>query len=572
MPGSPGPLVRLVRAYLTSLAFWPLAVLATRALPISLGGMAWAGLGLTSALVAVALVRRRREPPSPRATRLLAVAFGAATLLHLLPAASWTVAPGADMANHTLLARLIVEAGRFPATFHPLYPINDFGPYLAGLPAIAAVLTSLAGIPVRQATLAVALLAYPALAGGLFLVARRFAGDAAALLGAWLALAPSDGYGFLWWGGNPTILSLGLGLAAVAPALGLPEKSLRGEGGLLFPLLATGAVLVHPIPPCTLAYAVPAPALAWLARAPRGGRLARAAAWVGLLAMAGALVGLTHLHGTGSLVTPAMREWVMDWQGRHAPRGGWSSFPTAVWPWLLGRMRSGLFLGFLGAAAAIAARDRRQLPWLAWAAAALVMVLNARHWFLPGSILLYPERVRLLLLAPTGALLAAGLEGLWRRATAWPAARRKRMLGWTTALAVLWPLVEAVVSVHVAGNRVAVTRDDLAAMRWMEANLPADALVANNYGDAGLWIPALAFRAVTSPHHLPLQYRDEVEAFLRRRSPGYLFTGEKLVYPPVQYPPDDVAAQPGRYRLLHSEGNARLYQVVGAPAPGPGGE
>lgn len=572
MPGSPGPLVRVVRAFLLSLAFWPLAVLATRVLPVSLGGLAWAGLGLASALTAVLLVRRRREPRPPRASWLLAAAFGVATLLHLLPVASWTVAPGADMATHTMLARLIVEAGRFPATFEPLYPIHDFGAYTAGLPAIAAVLTALAGIPVRQATLAVALLAYPALAGGLFLVARRFAGDAAALLGTWLALATSDGYGFLWWGGNPTILSLGLGLAAVAPALGPPEKSLRGQGGLLFPLLAAGAVLVHAIPPCTLAYAVPVPALAWLARAPRGGRLARAAAWLGLLAVAGALVGLTYLHGTGRVVTPAMREWVMDWQGRHAPPGGWSSFPIAVWPWLVGRMRSGLFLALLGAAAAVAARDRRQLPWLAWAAAALIMVLNARYWFLPGSILLYPERVRLLLLAPTAALLAAGLEGLWRRTADWPAARRRRVLGWTTAAAVLWPTVEAVVSVHVAGNRVAVTRDDLAAMRWMETNLPADALVANNYGDAGLWIPALAFRAITLPHHLLLQYRDELEAFLRQRSPGYLFTGEKLVYPPAQYRQDEVRARPERYRLLHSEGSARLYQVVGAPAPGQGRE
>lgn len=570
MPGSPGPLVRGVRAFLLSLAFWPLAVFATRVLPISLGGLAWAGVALGSAVVGLALARSRRAPPSPRASWLLAAAFAAATLLHLLPAAFWTVAPGADMANHTMLTRLIVEAGRFPTSYQPLYPIQDFGAYSAGLPSIAAIMTALSGISVRQATLAAAMLAYPALAGGLFLVARRFAGDGVALLSAWLVMATSDTYGFLWWGGNPSILSLALGLAAVAPALGPPAGSFRGEGALLFPLLAVGAALVHAIPPATLAYAVPVAALAWLARAPREDRLGRAAAWTGLLALAAGLLALTYLQGTSHRVTPYMRQWVMDWQGRHAYQGGWASFPVAIWPWLLGRMRSGLFLGLLGAAVAVAARDRRQLPWLAWTAAALLMVLNARYWFLPGSILLYPERVRLLLLAPAAVLVAAGLERLWHRAAAWQQVRRRRVLGWTTAVVLLWPLVEAVVSVHVAGNRVAVTRNDLAAMHWMEANLPADALVANNYGDAGLWIPALAFRAVTTPHHLGLQHRDELEAFLRLSSPGYLFTGEKLVYGPAAYPPDEVKPQAGRYRLVHSEGNARLFQIVEPPAPGPG--
>jgi hypothetical protein len=38
----------------------------------------------------------------------------------------------------------------------------------------------------------------------------------------------------------------------------------------------------------------------------------------------------------------------------------------------------------------------------------------------------------------------------------------------------------------VAGRDVAVTEDDLEAISWIAAHVPAGAVVANRYGDAGL--------------------------------------------------------------------------------------
>ena len=115
------------------------------------------------------------------------------------------------------MTRLIVEAGRLPTSYEPIYPIHDFGSYAAGLPSTAAVLTVLSGCSVEKTSLIVSLLAYPALAGGLSLVAMRFVGPSAALLAAWLIETTSETHAFLLWGGNPTVLSLALTFAAIAP-------------------------------------------------------------------------------------------------------------------------------------------------------------------------------------------------------------------------------------------------------------------------------------------------------------------------------------------------------------------
>ena len=117
-----------------------------------------------------------------------------------------------------------------------------------------------------------------------------------------------------------------------------------------------------------------------------------------------------------------------------------------------------------------------------------------------------------------------------------------------------------------AGERVTVTANDLALMEWMNKNLPADAVIANNYGDAGIWIPALAFRAATHPHSNPF-YFDEIDEWRLRTAPRYLFLGAKRFYD-VQYNLDDVLRSPAAYRAIHSVGEARLFLIVD-PHPAP---
>jgi uncharacterized membrane protein len=566
VPSGPSRLVRAVRAFLLSLAAWPVAVQATRLPGVRLAHVAWAGV--LGGAAAVVLLRRRRRGAAVAGGaaagggwRLVALCAAVAAL-HLLPMRAWLVAPGSDMSAHTLLARLLLEADGVPATYAPLYPFMGFGAYAAGLPATAAVLCRLAGWEAARGALALALLSYPALAGALFLVARRGSSDGVALLAAGATAGACGSYAVLEWGGNPTVLSLALALAAIAPVAGGRLDAVRDDGALASPLLLAGAALVHVIPVVGLAYALAPAAVLWAVQRPRGERARLLLAWAGLAVAAALLGGVPYLLAERPHISAAELAWTAAWQRdtAHAYHGSARDFAWTIWPYLRSRLGGlGSWLAVLALAAALLRRRRTDLAWGAFAAVTLLLVLNSRSWLLPGSAALYPERMVLLLQAPIAALLASGL------AAARGAARGRgclASLGLTAGAALLLvagPVREVRRRVDAAGRAVAVTPDDLRAMRWMAGNLPADAVVQNEMGDAGNWIPALAFRAVYTPHDNPM-YRDELDAWRAGVRPGWLYTGARAVYPVAM---DAAAArrEPGRYREVFASGAAAVFRL-----------
>lgn len=558
VPGSPGMLVRGVRAFLLSLAFWPLIIFATRVLPVGLGGIAGGGLGLGVVLAGVA--GRRRWPSLSFGAWLLA-GYLILSLTVLAPLRTWIVAPGADMSMHTFMARLIVEAGGLPSSYEPIYPIKDFGAYAAGFPAIAAVLTRLSGFPVHRTSLALALLSYPALAGGLFLVARRFASEGAALLAGVAVTATCGACDVLRWGGNPTVLSLALGFAALAP-LARASPAVRGDGGLLFPIFAAGAGLVQLIPAMALAYAAPLAALLWLCAVPGRERARLLVWWLALLVAAVALFALPYLLATHPAIPAGARAAVMAWQRQtaHAYRGTWRNFPITIWKYLWIRFSrfNGLGVALLGLAGVTLARDRRQIPWAIFALATLLVVLNSRYWILPGSAALYPERVAMLLYAPLTAMLAAFMDVVALRLES---GRGRVAVAVLAALTLGASVQHARFTFRLAGRDVAVTANDLEVISFIGNHLPRDAVIANRYADAGLWIPALALRAIHSPHSNPF-YFEALANWGRLVRPGYVFFGERWVEP-VSSPfrREEVVAAPDRFTEVCASGGAALFKI-----------
>ncbi len=559
---SPGAFVRTIRAFLLSLAFWPLAIFATRWSVVSLTVLAWGGVAFGALLSARALVRSGRIRIDAREVWPVAAFLGLCAA-HLLPATEWLAAPGADMSMHTFMTRLIVEGGRLPTSYEPIYPIHDFGSYAAGLPSTAAVLTVLTGWSVQKTSLIVSLLAYPALAGALSLVAVRFVGPSAALLAAWLIETTSETHAFLLWGGNPTVLSFALAFAAMAPLVNFQKgEGVRKSGGIFFPLLAVGAGLVHIIPLIAMAYALPVPALMWVFWVPRAERWRLVRSWIALLGFAAVLLALPYVLGAHPHVSTHELQWVLRWQraNEHAYDGTWRDFAWTIWPYAFRHMEWGIAVGGVAVGAQIWIRDRRQLPWIAFGLGALLLTLNSRYWILPASPALYPERMLRLLLAPMCAVTAAAFAAVGKRIRAWTFGRH----GWSIVLVgsplLVWSMSRPYLAMTRAGERVTVTANDLELMDWMNRNLPRDAVVANNYGDAGPWIPALAFRAATHPHSNPF-YFDEIDEWRLRTAPTYLFLGEKTFYD-VQYKRDAVLGSPADYRQIRSAGAALLFMIV----------
>lgn len=554
---APGLFVRVARTFLLSLAFWPLAIFITRIPLISLRVVAWSGIAAGVFLTARRARELRNEVREFRDGGP-ALAFVALTILHLFPAFKWLVAPGNDMSMHTFMTRLIVETGRLPTTYEPIFPIHDFGSYAAGLPSIAAVLTTISGAPVERTTLVVALLSYPALVGGLSLIALRFANAWPSLAAAWLVMATCEMHAYLLWGGNPTILSFALTFAAISIFV-RPEQDTRQR---FFPFFAAGAGLVHLIPLIGMAYAFPLALLVWLVDVPKDERIALARSWISPLVITIVLLALPYVFGARPAVSAHEIAWVKHWQRDmwHSYTGSWENFYVTIWPYFYQHFSDGVVVMGASVLAQIFIRDRRQLAWIPFVAMVLLLVLNSRYWFLPASPALYPERMLALAIAPACALTAVTFAALARATRAWPRFLRFGSLAISGALLLTWSMSRAYLAIDRAGQRITVTPHDLAMMKWIDANLPRDVVIANNYGDAGAWIPALAFRAITHPHTNPF-YFDEIEAWRMQVAPTFLFIGEHRAYD-IQYQRDAALLYSRDYEQTHVEGDAYLFKIT----------
>ena len=82
----------------------------------------------------------------------------------------------------------------------------------------------------------------------------------------------------------------------------------------------------------------------------------------------------------------------------------------------------------------------------------------------------------------------------------------------------------------------------------------------NNYGDAGIWIPAAVGMTITNPYIDPA-YKKELDANILKLKPDYIYIGSKAVYP-VEIRSQDLEKKPGRYRRVYSNGAAQVWKIL----------
>ena len=135
----------------------------------------------------------------------------------------------------------------------------------------------------------------------------------------------------------------------------------------------------------------------------------------------------------------------------------------------------------------------------------------------------------------------------------------------------MWAGVAAVAASAAAGTviwfapamaSVAVTGDDIEAIRWIDTHAPKDAVIENNYGDAGIWIPALAFRAVCSAH-VNYIYMEAEESWRGGARPAFLYVGARQVYKVGSpFSRAVLAKRPDRYVEVFRRGEAAVYRLL----------
>lgn len=201
-----------------------------------LGGIA-GGAGSRSAFWAGhATAARSESVPAAESPGLRGRAFAQwprlALVAFFVPVFTMPVAPGADMAMHTALARALLQGGLSPA-----WPGVVANAYPRGFSAIVALLSPLG---LAKAGLAAAGVSYAVFHLGL----SSLVSWPLALVAVFLSRTPQT---FFDWGGNPTALALGLGFAAVG--------AVRDGRAAVAALFLAGAAAVHPMGACAAAFA-----------------------------------------------------------------------------------------------------------------------------------------------------------------------------------------------------------------------------------------------------------------------------------------------------------------------------
>ena len=202
---------------------------------------------------------------------------------------------------------------------------------------------------------------------------------------------------------------------------------------------------------------------------------------------------------------------------------------------------------------------------------------------IPGyanTTLLDRPYVQMLLYLPLTLLGGFGLGGLEQilqgRSFIW----KDIHLSWSNIIAGFFIALVAVNALYrydpyPAGCCEIVSRDDLAAIHWMDENLPEDALILTSStdlrvlptdkfqgsagGDAGTWITPLTGRPVAfMPFNTDFSQRQTLDALCQQQM-GYVYVGKTGWY----FDDSGMSMQPEAYKLLLDLPKARVYAVRG---------
>jgi hypothetical protein len=193
----------------------------------------------------------------------------------------------------------------------------------------------------------------------------------------------------------------------------------------------------------------------------------------------------------------------------------------------------------------------------------------------PNTTLLDRPYVEMLLYLPLTLLGGLGLAGLeqWLQANhpAWSPGRR---IG---TIFIVLVAVNAFFKYDLyPSNCCAITsEDDLAAIEWMDANLPKDALILTSSttlnvlptdeyrgsagGDAGTWVtPLIGLPTTSLPFHTDFSQQETLNT-LCNVGVDYVYVGQTGYFFDVSGMP----VQPDGYRIVFALPKARVYEVTG---------
>jgi hypothetical protein len=477
----------------------------------------------------------------------------------------WPLTPaGADMSMHSYMAALIAAGDTVPSSHLPLLPIDSFGAYPVGFQALTALMSILGSIPIYRSSMLMEASTLAFLTLAFYAFVRVFWDrQSSAMVALLVTFLPRNPQHFIQWGGDPTLLALGLLVMSLAFLPRLEEKMSVGMWSLCA-LFVAASLFTHLIPAIGLCYAaLPVALYVAIDRLHTQRGTLKRLMWNVLVisVVSGLLVSVSLPLLLSTEVSPGEIEWVRHFQQRGAG-GAWGgtigNALITIPPYLTEKVFSTPFV-MLSVVGFLALAFRR--PHLArasgiFALAVVALVINSMYWFLPLSYAIYPDRVALLLLLPSALGIGALVDGVRRLM------RRGEILCWGIAALIVFIAVrhnEKLFHKGVIPNAL-VSAADLKAIQWLAETTVPGAVIENRYGDAGLWIPAIAFRPITDPHLSPFFF-DEFRAASPRLKASYVYVGkQKPLGEPIAR--EEFESRPDMYRKVYDHDGAVIYQIL----------
>ena len=559
----------VVYSIVLSLSYWVCGFWILKLLPLSFTGFIYFSLALS---FIIHIFYRRSDFSLPSFNLSDALSFVLSIFLFLLFILLYyqqIVPAGVDPATHGYIARLIQEYNGFPETYEPIVPIQRFGSSPIGFSVLTAAVSLLTNLPIYRSALLFVSLTYFLFGLALFLFLRSyFSVFISSLTTLSVLLIGSDITKYIEWGGNPSILSLAFLLFGISFGLRVLQFGYLSRKNIaLLSLFLYASFTIHHIPFVTILFLFPIIGLYLVLKK---------SDWTKYFIHLGYLFLFLFILAIPfflSLKLPSTEtlEFIKSWQRytEHAWVGNWKNAFITIPLYLQMRIGKTLFLLFvLGLFSAIFFKVRHSVWFFISLFIMTVLVLNSRYWFLPLSPLLYPDRIVSVGVIPLSYFVGSFYSTCSRLIQ--KISTDRVFLTSVFIVLVLWLPLGRRSFVHQAIFNYTNTlqasldysllsEDDIKAFHWILRHTSIKDVFINNYGDAGVWIPAIAYRKVTVNDHDPYDL-EELRDGASRLTPTYVYLGSRPIYSSISITLDELEHSI-RYELIYSSGNARVYKI-----------
>jgi len=456
-------------------------------------------------------------------------------LLRCLPMFFQIVPAGADMSMHSYIARLIYDNDGIPNSYRPLLPISNFGACPAGFPTLSALVSLLCDCPVYRSSLFMACVTHAMICFGLYILLLRFfdrnTAAATSIAATFLTRSPQW---VIRWGGNPTVLALFFFIIAFSLIIELKERP--SWLMVIFASLSLAAGLItHSIILYVGGFML---AIYFLLSIKDYKYVYPTAACLIVFMLIFLLPYLANLKFT---LSKSAIESTRAWQMVDAKSVMYDL--AAGIPFLL--------LSLFGLPLLLKKNRQVAFIFLLITAVLIVLIMNYRFWFMPFSYLLYPGHVALALIIPLAVFAAPAISKI--------ITIQKKVL--LIIFSIIGLSFYCAFYLYNSISMSPVTSTDMDAFKWIDREIGKKAVIGNNYGDAGLWIPAIIGRTIMDPHSEPVHY-EELKARLMRYSADYIYIGSKAVYGDIQYKKEELQKDPLKFKLIYINDGAQMWKVL----------